>query len=289
MSETHWTMIDVAPKQAQADCHLIEFPNGQKVLIDIADAVDAGGTALAYFRSHHIAKIDLVVISHFHKDHYGRLRDLIESGIEVDRVAGNMPAPNNAMAAAELPWGFDRNDAESLVEFLHEKNIPYFTPTIGQRLIEVPLREGGVAALDVVCLYDGVHTPIGYTSVNDTSMIVRLSHGPTRVLFTGDLTGRMGQWLAGSKFDFSADILKVPHHGADWNNSYAFFERVHPKVALAPSPRALWFSLRCKMVRTYLTENHIPTYVSGINGDVTVILTTHGYTIRTQYPSIPNQ
>src|SRR5580700_10579582 len=85
--ETRWTMINVTPGQVQADCHLIEFPDGSKVLIDIADAMDAPGTALAFFQKHKITHIDLVVISHFHKDHYGRLRDLIDAGIKIDRVA----------------------------------------------------------------------------------------------------------------------------------------------------------------------------------------------------------
>ncbi len=45
--ETRWTMINVNPGEAQADCHLIEFPDGKKVLIDVANAADARGTALA--------------------------------------------------------------------------------------------------------------------------------------------------------------------------------------------------------------------------------------------------
>jgi competence protein ComEC len=281
---TRWTMINVSPGQAQADCHLIEFPDGRKALIDIADGADAPGRAIGYLQAHKITKIDLVVISHFHKDHYGRLPDLIAAGIEVVRVAGNLPAPNATLTDAEMPWGFDRKHAESVLELLREKRIPYFTPKAGDRLIEVALPNGGLAALDVICLFDGANSPIGKTDTNDTSVLVRLSHGATRALFTGDLNSPMGSFLARSDFDLRADLLKVPHHGTEGCAPNEFFARVNPKAALVPSPKALWLSLRSKRIRDYFSAHSIPTYVSGIDGDVTVTMTAQGYSIETEHP-----
>ena len=277
-------MINVSPGDAQADCHLIEFPNGQNVLIDIADAADAGNVALPFLKSHNVTAVDLVVISHFHKDHYGRLKDLIEAGIKVGRVAGNMPAPDASLTDAEMPWGFDRKHAESVLQYLREKNIPYFTPKAGERLIEDRLPDGGLATLDVICLYDGANTPVGKTDTNDTTILVRLSHGPTRALFTGDLNKSLGAWLARSSFDLRADLLKVPHHGTEGVAPNEFFARVNPKAALVPSPKRLWLSDRSKRIRSYFADQKIPTYVSGIDGNVTVIMTTQGFTIQTQNP-----
>ncbi len=282
--ETRWTMINVTPGQVQADCHLIEFPDGSKVLIDIADAMDAPGTALAFLQKHKITHIALVVISHFHKDHYGRLKDLINAGIKVDRVACNLPASREQMDREHQNTPLaDWDDVMSVLQFLHQKQIPYFRPKAGDRLIEVPLAHGLVATLDVVCLYDGVHTPIGETSINDTSIIVRLSHGPIRALFTGDLMSPLATWLAKSNFDLAADLLKVQHHGAYWSGPDKFFIRVNPKAALVPAPKELWVSLLDKRIRDYLSEHHIPTYVSGINGNVTVIMTTKGFTIQAEH------
>lgn len=273
-------MINVTPAEGQADCHLIEFPDGRKALIDVADAVDAAGTALAYLQSYKITKIDLVVISHFHCDHYGRLTDLIDAGVKIGRVAINLPAPDDIIADEEKPWGFDRAHVQSLLQYLREKQVSYFTPLAGERLMEVPLANGLTASLDVVCLYDGVHTPVGVTDVNDTSIIVRLSHGATRALFTGDLNHKLGAYLAGSDFDLAADVLKVPHHGTEGGAPDKFFARVHPKAALVPAPKALWLSPRSKRIRDYFTAHNIPTYVSGIHGHVTVIMTAQGFTIE---------
>ena len=277
-------MINVSPGEAQADCHLIEFPDGRMVLIDIADAADAGGTVLAFLKAHQVTTVDLVVLSHFHKDHYGRLKDLIEAGIKVGRVAGNMPALTDELADAEMPWGFDRAHAESILRFLHERQIPYFTPKAGERLLEVPLGNGQVVALDVVCLYDGTSTPVGKTDVNDTSIIVRLSHGATRALFAGDLNQALGAWLAVGQFDVTADLLKVPHHGTEGVAPNEFFSRVNPKVALVPSPKTLWLSDRSKRIRNYFADQKTPVYVSGIHGNVTVIMTTQGYSIQSEHP-----
>lgn len=280
--QTTWTMINVSPFEHQADSHLIEFPDGRLVLIDAADAGDAPGTLLSFFQQRGIRHLDLVILSHFHLDHYGRLRDLISSGVTVGRVACNLPAPGNPQIEAERGWGYSREDAESLLRFLEEKRIPWFTPQSGERLLEVPLGDGTFAALDTICLYDGLNTPVGPTDTNDTSIIVRLSHGRTRALFTGDLNYALGAWLATGPFDVSADILKLPHHGTAGIAPPEFFERVGARAAMVPSPRNLWFSVRSKLARDFHTGRNIPTFVSGIHGHVTATLTATGFRIDHQ-------
>jgi len=275
-------MVNVCPGAEQADCHLIEFPDGRKALIDIADAGDAPGAALAFLKAHRVAAIDLVVISHFHRDHYGRLRDLINSGVRIGRVAINLPSAADERAEHEKPWGFDRQDVESVLRLLGEQHIPCFTPKAGDRLMEIPLAGGKVASLDVVCLFDGFVPSYGETDVNDTSIIVRLSHGTTRALFTGDLNAELGGVLAKSDFDLKADILKVPHHGTEGCAPNAFFDRVHPQAALVPSPKGLWLSPRSKRIRDYFSDHAIPTYVCGIDGHVTVIMTASGFSIEAE-------
>lgn len=278
--ETRWTMINVSPYQGQADCHLIEFPDGRTVLIDAAEGGDAAGSALGYLRSRNISAIDLVVLSHFHVDHYGALADMIEAGIKIGRVAINLPLPGNESIEGEFPWGFSRGHVMELLNYLRQKGVPFFTPTIGERLLENPLGDGTSASLDVVCLYDGTNTPVGKTDTNDTSIIVRLSHGRTRALFTGDLNHSLGAWLAGSHFDLSADLMKAPHHGTAGCAPPEFFNRVGAKAILVPSPPYLWRSIRSKMTREYYSERNIPAFVSGIDGHVTVKLNQGGFTVH---------
>ena len=282
---TRWTMVNVCPGQAQSDCHLLEFPDGTKAMIDAGEGADAPrGFALAWLVRHGVKHLRLVVISHFHKDHYNRLRDFIDAGIKVDRVAVNVPVEQKIIRG-ERPWGYDPEDVQALIQFLRERHIPFFTPKEGERLIGIPLSNGQMAALDVICLYDGEHTPVGETDTNDTSIILRLSHGQTSALFPGDLNWKLGSWLAHSRFDLAADILKAPHHGTEAAAPNEFFDRVHPKAVLVPAPKSLWLSIRSKRIRTYFSEHHIPAYVSGIDGDVVVTMRDGGFGVASESPS----
>lgn len=276
-SKTRWTMINVNPALGQADCHLLELPDGENILIDAAEGWDAKGAALAYLQAHKISHLHLVVLSHVHWDHYGKLLDMINAGIKVDRVAINLPG-SREIADVEKPWGCNWEDVQAVIQFLSDHKIPIFTPHAGERLVEIKQGET-VTTLDVVCLYDGINTPVGRTDINGTSIIVRLTHGPTRVLFTGDLSSKLGAWLAASDFDLKADILKVPHHGTDDLAPNEFFDKVAPKVAMIPSPKDLWLSQRSKRSREYFAEHKIPVYVNGLDGTIIVEMTDRDYKI----------
>jgi hypothetical protein len=52
---------------------------------------------------------------------------------------------------------------------------------------------------------------------------------------------------------------------------------------LVPSPKTLWLSPRSKRIRDYFAAQKIPTYVSGINGNVTVIMTMAGFSVQTEH------
>ena len=277
---TRWTMINVTPAEAQADCHLLEMPDGSKILIDAAEGADAPGTAVAALRKMGVERLALVVISHFHRDHYGKLLDIIRSGIVVDRVALNVPVQK--VAALEMPWGCDWNDVQAVLAELRERRVPYFTPKAGERIFEKKDGDGVICGLDVICAYDGEHTPIGQTEVNDTSIIVRLFHGQTKVLFSGDLGQKLGAYLATSNVDLRADVLKVPHHGTEGVAPNEFFDRVGATAVLVPSPKHLWESARSMRIRNYFIEHKVPAYVSGIAGTVTVTLSATGYKIETE-------
>ena len=190
--------------------------------------------------------------------------------------------PVQAAADQEKGWGCNLDHVRATLKKLDDHHIPYFTPKTGERILETTTAQGTVVALDVICLYDGLNSPIGLTDVNETSMIVRLSHGSTRALFTGDLGGRLGAYLATSNFDLKADILKVPHHGSEGCAPNEFFDRVGAKAVLVPAPKNLWASGRSMRIRNYFIEHRIPTYVSALRGNVTAVLTATDFRIESE-------
>lgn len=278
--ETQWTMLMVSPANDVADAHLLRLPNNVTVLIDAGKLSDAPGAVVNQLKALKVTRLDLVVISHFHIDHYGALTEIIDAGIEIKRVAVNVP--DQGSADLEKPWGCDLAHVRHVLDILGTRKIPYFTPKTGERLLETRTSKGTVVALDVVCLFDGINTPIGRTDVNDTSMLVRLSHGPIRALFTGDLNFPLGTWLATSDFDLRADVLKVPHHGTENAAPNEFFTRVGATSALVPSPKELWASARSMRIRNYFHRHGIPVYVSALRGNVTVTMTQQGYSISAE-------
>ncbi len=273
-------MLNVTPAEAQADCHLLEMPDGSNILIDAAEAIDAPGTAVAHLQRLKIKHLALVIISHFHRDHYGRLLDIIKSGITVDRVVLNVP--DKGSADREIPWGCDWHDVQAILAELRARRIPYSTPKAGDRIWEYKSYNGVTCGIDVLCCYDGLHSPLGATDVNDTSIILRVFNGAKRIVFTGDLNHTLGAYLAKSDVDLHADLLKVPHHGTEGVAPNEFFDRVGANAALIPSPKHLWESARSMRIRNYFIEHNIPVYVTGINGNVTVTLKADGYTIETE-------
>jgi len=280
-SSTKWIMLNITPAQAQADCHLLQLPDGSNILIDAGEAWDAPNVAVALLRKLGVHRISMVIISHFHKDHYGQLVPIIRAGIAIDKVILNVP--DKRSADLEIPWGCDLNDVQSVLAELRARKIPYTTPKAGDRIYEYKTRDRVIVSLDIICAYDGVHSPIGLTDVNDTSIVLRLSHGPTRVLFSGDLNQKLGAYLVASGVDLRADILKAPHHGAETTVPDAFYTKVHASAVLVPASKALWLSARCMRTRNYFYNAGVPAYVSGLRGNVTVTMTSKGYKIEAEH------
>lgn len=275
-----WTMLNVTQRNDVADSHLLELPGGIKVLIDAGRLADSPGAVLDHLKARNITSIDLAVISHFHTDHYGALTELVENGITIKRVA--VSVPDKASADLEKPWGCDLEDVNRVLDTLSDHHIPYFTPKIGECLLDYATTNGTEICLEVLSINDGLNTPVGLTDVNGTCMVLRLSCGKTRVLFAGDLNHAMGEYLANSAVDLRADILKASHHGTEGTVPNEFYDRVGATAVLVSSPKNLWESARSMRTRNYFLEHEVPTYVSGVNGSVTVTLTDHGYQVETE-------
>jgi competence protein ComEC len=224
-------------------------------------------------RAQGISTLDKIIISHAHKDHYDGIYTLIEAGIQVHEVRINFPL--EAVCERDRgTGGCDLRDLTRLRKFLMANSV-----------FVAPIRAGdsyystGGVQLIVKEVFDGEHTPVGPTDINDTCAVLKRTPGGTSALFAGDLNRHIGEYLAKNGKDLSADILKVPHHGSESLAPNSFFDRVHPKAALVPAPSWLWEGERTHRVREYLKAKNIPTYVNGRDGNVTVTFTDSGYSI----------
>ena len=194
----------------KADAMLITTPAGERILIDAA--TNKEGKKLAErFEREGIDALDVMIITHYDKDHVGGADQILES-LSVGTVI--MP--------------------------VYDKESKQHTQFV-EALAKHPPRETLqlVTGQEAMCtLSDGISMRItaahrenyGDDEENDFSLAVRMTDGETRFFFTGDAeNARQKELLA--EGDADCDVLKVPYHGRYEKSSPAFIEMTSPKIA----------------------------------------------------------
>jgi competence protein ComEC len=252
------TLISVG----SANMNLIQFPNGRNILYD-AGASYSSSRATAYsiapaLWSLGVDRIDAVFISHPHFDHFK----------EILQVAARFP-----IGRVYVPRAFMRSDKRAdniVVEDVIASGIPveYIAP--GQTLAGL-----GDVRLDV--LWPTAEVDEEWT-VNDSSLVVRVSSGDMSVLLTGDLEG-VGIDALLRRGVPECDVVLWPHHGGESASVHRLFERTRCKAVVVSASRA--FTAR------YQDESSgVPyrLYHTGRDGAVTVELGQGEVEVRTFHP-----
>ena len=213
-------MIPCAAKAAQglrvvfynvgkADAALIETPGGVRILID-AGTNKAGKRLAERFEQDGVDRIDLMIITHFDKDHVGGADKILEA-VEVAEVM--------------LPvYDKESKQLEQLEEALAKA--PDTRVTRLETGAETVLELGG-AQLRVTAAHE---TFYGDDEENDFSLCTWLTYGQTRFLFPGDAEDARQREIL-SEGDVACDVLKVPYHGRFVGASEDFIAAASPEIA----------------------------------------------------------
>ncbi|MEG0229140.1 MAG: MBL fold metallo-hydrolase, partial [Oscillospiraceae bacterium] len=70
-----------------------------------------------------------------------------------------------------------------------------------------------------------------YEDLNDSSVVLKVTFGNKKFLFTGDIEKTAEQDLIDSGVNLSADFLKIAHHGSSTSTSTKFLKKVNPSFA----------------------------------------------------------
>ena len=193
----------------KADAMLITTPSGEQILIDAG--TNKGGKKLAErFAKDGVDAIDLMIITHFDKDHVGGADKVLES-VPVARVV----MPEYAKESKQYTQFMDAlsQSPKTHVDVLSAKGETTF--------------EFGDIALRITAAQE---TDYGIDEENDFSLAAYLTYGETKFLFTGDAEdARQTELLRAG--DIACDVLKVPYHGRAVDVSAAFLSACHPKIA----------------------------------------------------------
>ena len=184
----------------QADCALLES-GGEYILIDGGNVEDSS-LVVSYLGSAGVEELEAVYCSHAHEDHVGGL-----PGVLAVYPTEAVYAPTNTYSSACF---------DDFLYYTDQQGLSVTIPTVGDTLTF------GGAEVEVL-------GPVkSYADPNNTSLILRVTYGDTRFLFTGDMETDAEADLLDSGADVKADVLKVGHHGSNTSTGYRFLYEVDP-------------------------------------------------------------
>lgn len=274
-----WSVVHVSGEWQSGDAHLLEFPaDDYVVLIDTGFDRYTRSDLIPYLDERGIDHINQLIITHAHRNHYGGIYSLMEHMRRIDRVYFNLP-PKARCERERWPGGCDYGHVVRARDRVKASNTDLRALATDDLLYHDPDHD---IILEVVYAHDGVSPPIGNTDINDTSAVLRLVYGTTTVLFTADLNRKVGSHLVENHFFLDSHIMTAPHHGVESTASNEFLEKVDPQVMIVSDSGRQWLGTRGDRIRRFAENNDIPTYVTGLHGNIAVSLASDGYSVSTE-------
>ncbi|MEG2217589.1 MAG: MBL fold metallo-hydrolase [Clostridia bacterium] len=195
----------------QGDCAFLRSPNGKTMLIDAGPA-GSFPVIQRFLEAQQITRLDIVICSHLHADHIGSMTEILDA-----YQIGALYLP---------PFDIESSTYANLVEAVERNHV-----------LAKPIYASATSTLDwdettevrVLSPYE-VH----YDDENDTSLMLRIRYGNTAALFVGD-AGLVAERLAIKALPnhyFTANVLKVGHHGSASATGKKFLSTVKPSIAV---------------------------------------------------------
>ena len=233
----------------QGDSTFIELPNGEAMLID-AGETDQADKVVTYIYTQGYDTIDYVVATHAHSDHIGGLPVVLDSfNIE-----------NFYMTSAVATTSI----YEDMLNAVDESGAAVHDVMAG----DVIYNEANLL-IEVVA-----PKKIDYDEQNNNSVVIKLTYGDDKFLFTGDAekSEEDGIWT-----NIKCDVLKVGHHGSDSSSSSNFLKKVEPSYAVISCGLHNSYGHPTDDVLKRLDDRNIDVYRTDLQG--TIVFTSDGSNI----------
>ncbi|MBY6951613.1 MBL fold metallo-hydrolase [Clostridium botulinum] len=254
--------VNTSNKSNELKVHYIDVGQGDSILVQTKDKnilIDAGtrkssDNLISYLKKQHIKKLDYVIATHPHEDHIGGMPKVIEE-FEIS----NFYAPKKTANTKIF---------KDMILQLKKKNLKINVAKKG-----ISLNLSNNSSLDFLA-------PVkdNYENTNDSSAVVKLTHGNTKFLFTGDAEKTSEKDILNSNEDLSSNVLKVGHHGSHSSSSKEFLDKINPKIAIISCGKNNDYGHPHKETMKELNKRNIEVYRTDIDGNI--VLTSDGENIK---------
>lgn len=207
----------------QGDSEYIELPNGENVLIDGGPNSSTSQTnpLIAFLDLKGISKINHVILSHPHSDHYNGLSAVFDKYTVEKYYDSFLLGSSNAQSFREKA----KNEPGIQVINTLTSATTFFWCTNSTPIVQA------------IMLHRGDAFATTASNANDISLVVKVVFGSSTFIFGGDAAASNYQpiegWLVSnySSAVLQSDCYKVNHHGSSSSSSSAFLNVLKPKYA----------------------------------------------------------
>lgn len=235
------TFFDVG----QGDAIFIETPSGHQILIDGGPGsaiLEKLGNEMPFWDR----TIDLVILTHPERDHYGGLLEVLKR-YKVENI---------------LWTGILRDTAEyqEWQRLIERSNV--LIAESGQQII------AGEAVFKILFPFESLQGE-EVKNTNNTSIVSKLICGSNSFLFVGDIYKKIERELIGKGID--SDVLKIAHHGSKTSSAQEFIEAVSPNIAVIQVGKENSYGHPTKEVLDILEKHGINILRTDLNGDIKIL------------------
>ncbi len=219
----------------KADCIVIRC--GDEVAMIDTGTAESFAVVKDFLDAEGIQKIDLLLLTHFDKDHVGGAADLL------------MQYPVGQVMSTY----YEAKESEEIDKYhqaLEQRNM---SPILVS--LETELSLGDVS----LKIYPPEQGEYKNDTSNNSSLVIHMTYGEKAFLFTGDAEKERIKEILEIP-GIQADLIKMPHHGKGEKNTAEMLEYISPKYAVItssaadPEDKEVLLLLDVMDIKTYLTR-----------------------------------